>query len=226
MGDSGAVKAMTMPYRGELASCFRDGLQSVAKKAMRQARTEISARKFDDLGGMEPTEVLDFIKDKSFSMAGDVSDDVLKKVKQVIYNGVKNGASYKDTVYAIEKAIAPYVDLTQSMGDLAEHRLMNVVRTNISEAYNEARKAIFLDSDGFVLAFQFSAVLDNETTDWCAAGAGMDGRIFKVSNPIWDELTPPTWYQCRSILIPITQADNWDGVESEEPTAWPPEGFK
>ena len=296
MGDSTAIRKLTLPYRGELAGVIRDGLQEVAAKSMKQAKSEIKAKKgaakfaendlislayneMDaarknlkahlaagkmtqvqvdkewahhvkdyketvkenagkvdtkdiqfaeagkshlDYGHMEPKEVMQLLEDKAFSMAGDISDDVLKKIKQTMYDGVKSGASYKDMVYNIENQIAPYLDLTDTTGDLSGARLMTVVRTNVAGAYNDARDSIFLDPslDGFVLAFQFSAILDGQTTGWCS---NMDGRIFKVTNPIWDIWDCPTFYNCRSVKIPITQADDWDGVESDEPTEKPPE---
>lgn len=228
--DTNKIRRLEMPYRGELASTIRDGLQAVAKRSMRQAKGELAdVRKFADLNNMEPKEVLDFIKDKSFTMSGDIDDEVLKRIKQAMYNGVKAGKSYKDIVYDIEKQVAPYIDLTQSE-DLSGARLETAIRTGVAEAYNEARKSIFMDPDleGFVLAFQYSAILDDRTTEWCDSQeqGGMDGRIFKVSNPIWDDWTPPVWYNCRSVLVPITQVDEWDGEESEEPTIEPPAGFK
>lgn len=228
VGDSGAIRKLSLPYRSELSQTLREGLHSVARRAIKQAQSEVEGhKKFADLDVLEPKEVLTFIKDKSFTMAGDISDEVLKKAKQAMYNGVKSGASYKDMVYAIEDAISPYIDLSQADKDLAEHRLETIIRTNVMEAYNEARKATFLEEElgGFVRAFQFSAILDDRTTDWCNA---LDGKIFKTSNPIWDKITPPTFYNCRSILIPITKVDDWDGEESETPgpDEMPPEDFK
>lgn len=226
LGDSGAIKRMTMPYRSELAAVLRDGLQGVAKQAARQAKGEIKARKQatkmaeHDFGQASVEEVMKLIADRSFTMAGNVSDEVLKRVQMALYDGVKSGASYKDMVYQIEESIAPYLDLTQA-SELSGGRLMNVVRTNVSDAYSQARDAVFLDPEleGFVQAFQFSAVMDGDTTEWCA---GMDGKIFKASNPIWDVWTPPTFYQCRSVKVPITTVDGWDGVEDDPPVEQPP----
>ena len=232
LGDSTAIRKLTMPFRGELAGILRDGLQDVAAKSMKQAKAEIRDKKYagkskvfaehHDLGYQPPKEVMQLIQDRAFTMAGDISDEVLKKIKQTMYNGIKSGASYKDMVYNIENQIAPYLDLTDTTGDFSGARLMTAVRTNVSSAYNDARDSVFMDPalDGFVLAFQFSAILDGQTTDWCK---DMDGKIFSVSNPIWDEWNPPTFYNCRSIKIPITNVDGWDGVESEEPTEHAPE---
>lgn len=238
VGDTSKIKKLQLPYRLELIGVLRDGMNKVAVAAMKQAKKEIGAsRKMADLGGMEPTEVLDYINDKSFTMGNNISDDVLKKIKQVMYNGVKQGKSYKEIVYDIETQVAPYLDLDAIDDELSGHRLETAIRTSISEAYNEGRKSIFEDPelDGFVLAYQYSSVLDDRTTEWCLSEEddGMDGRIFKVTNPIWDKWTPPVWYNCRSVLVPITKVDlltddnpdGWDGEESEEPTVFPPEGF-
>ncbi len=296
LGDSAAIRKMKLPYQGELAATLRDGLQKVARKAMTQARAEISAKragtKFaepegqklirlaldeinaakanlkehlaagkmsraqvakewahhvadykdtvsqnngrvdqaairfaeqDNFDSMAPEEVLQLINDRAFTMAGDISSTVLSKVQQAMYDGIKTGDSYKDIVYAIENAIAPYIDLTAAAGDLSGARLMTAVRTNVSTAYNDARDSIFADPDldGFVQAFQYSAILDGQTTPGCR---GMDGRIFKATNPIWDTWDPPVHYNCRSIKIPVTKADGWDGEESALPTI-PPAGF-
>lgn len=231
VGNSAAIRKLTMPYRKELADLLSEGLKDVAKQAMRQAKQELRAKgkavalsEAHNLGGMSPDEVLQLIQDKSFTMAGKISDEMLNDVKQTMYAGVKSGKSYKDIVYDIEDKLGKYIDLTQADGDLSGHRLMNVVRTNVASAYNDSRKSMFEDADldGFTVAYQFSAVLDGDTTGWCAA---MDGKIFKVTNPIWDKWTPPTWYQCRSVLVPITKVDDWDGVESDEPNEEPPDGF-
>ncbi len=236
-GDTGKIKNLVLPYRSELVKELRDGLNKVAKQALAQAAQEVSRanpgktmpKKYDDLGGMEPQEVLDYIDDKSFTMGNDISDEVLKKIKQAMYAGVKKGESYKDIIYRVEDSIAPYIDLVAADDELSGHRLETAIRTGVAEAYNEARKSIFQDPDldGFVLAYQYSSILDDRTTDWCQneEDGGMDGRIFKVSNPIWDKWTPPVWYNCRSVLVPITKVDDWDGEESDLPDIEPPAGF-
>lgn len=226
--ESSWVKKLELPYRGELATVLRDGLEATAKRAMKQAKTELRAKRrateFTDLGGFTPTEVLKLIDDEAFTMAGDVSADVLKRIKRVLYDGISAGKSYKDIVYDVEGAIADYVNLTQSTGDLAEHRLETAVRTATAEAYNKARQNVFMaaDQDDFVLAFQFSAILDDRTTEWCNE---MDGRIFSKTNSIWELWRPPTFFNCRSVLVPVTRVDGWDGKESEPPSSAPPGGF-
>jgi hypothetical protein len=54
----------------------------------------------------------------------------------------------------------------------------------------------------------------------------LDDRKFRADSDVWDRYRPPNHFQCRSVLIPITTLDGWDGVESPTPTVEPAEGFK
>ncbi len=237
MGNARAIRNLKLPYRAELAKVLRDGLQHVAQSAIKQAKKEIRVKiakakeegiklaEVHNFDGMTPDDVLNLIENQSFTMAGQISDQCLNSIKQIMYAGVKSGESYKDIVYDMENELGKYVDLNAADTDLSGPRLMNAVRTNVSAAYNDARKAVFEDPalGGFVRAYQFSAIMDGDTTPWCAA---MDGKIFRVSNRIWDEWAPPTFFQCRSMLIPITKVDKeWDGEESTPPKIEPPDGF-
>ena len=102
--------------------------------------------------------------------------------------------------------------------------LNTLIRTNTFEALNEARFAAFEDPDlaGMVVAYEYSAILDNNTTEICQA---LDDGIWSQDNPIWETHRPPNHYNCRSLLVPILVTDNWDGVESPPPTVEPQDGF-
>jgi SPP1 gp7 family putative phage head morphogenesis protein len=106
--------------------------------------------------------------------------------------------------------------------------LNTLVRTNMFDAFNEGRYAEFTDPalGGFVEALEYSAVLDDRTTEICQA---LDGSVYNADNPIWDEYRPPNHYNCRSILVAVTQLDvargEWDGQESEPPRVQPQDGF-
>jgi SPP1 gp7 family putative phage head morphogenesis protein len=117
---------------------------------------------------------------------------------------------WKDT----EEAAAAYLD--------------TVARTNLFAAMNEARYAEFTDPalGDFVVALRYSAVLDEHTTDICTA---LHEHVYRTGNPLWDDYRPPNHFNCRSVLVPITQLDMedgaWDGEESDTPSVEPQEGF-
>lgn len=106
----------------------------------------------------------------------------------------------------------------------AAHYLDTLVRTNSFEAMNEARFEEFTDPalGGFVQALEYSAILDDNTTEICTH---LDGRIYAAQSDVWDIYRPPNHYNCRSLLIPVTAIDGWDGVESDAPSVEPQAGF-
>jgi SPP1 gp7 family putative phage head morphogenesis protein len=90
---------------------------------------------------------------------------------------------------------------------------------------NEARYAEFTDPElaGFVVGLRYAAVLDSSTTEVCTE---LDGAEFRVDSEVWDTYRPPNHFNCRSILVPITEVDGWDFEESDEPIVDPQDGFK
>ena len=190
-----------------------------------------------------------YFEANGFRMAGNVSDGARSVIQQELQNSVKYGRTPGETRQAIwsrlvakgfttresARAAETDEDVLQALDELwvddeeqAAAYLDTLSRTNLFEAMNEARYAEFTDPeiDGFVVALRYSAVLDNRTTEICSA---LHDRVFKTGNEIWDDMRPPNHYNCRSVLIPITELDvqrgDWDGVESEEPNIEPQAGF-
>jgi uncharacterized protein with gpF-like domain len=60
------------------------------------------------------------------------------------------------------------------------------------------------DLEGFVRAVQLSAILDARTTNICRAA---DGKIIMLEDPNVGQLMPPLHFNCRTMPIPITEAD-------------------
>ena len=102
--------------------------------------------------------------------------------------------------------------------------LDTLARTNLFEAMNEARFAEFTDPalGDFVVALEYSAILDDRTTLICE---GLQGKTWAADSDLWNEFRPPNHFGCRSVLIPVTQLDGWDGVESPAPSVQPQVGF-
>lgn len=79
----------------------------------------------------------------------------------------------------------------------------NVARTITSQCINRGRQGYMFDQDNLdqIQGFQYSAILDDSTTDLCLS---LDGKIFSKNDVDSQQLMPPNHYGCRSILIPIT----------------------
>lgn len=187
-----------------------------------------------------------YFETQSFRMAGDASDQVRKIIQQELQNGIKFGKSITDVRVAIwerlvEKGLTtldavrgietsdPIVSalndlMLPDIEDVAPY-LNTLVRTNTFEALNEARYAEFTDPAvaDFVEALEYAAVLDGSTTTICRE---LNGKIYRADSPEWDSIRPPNHFNCRSVLVPVTTIDGWDGQESLPTDVEPAEGFK
>lgn len=194
-----------------------------------------------------------YFESQSFRMAGDASDKTKRIIQQELQNGVKfakpvdevraniwdrlvaQGLTKRQIARGIEtdEAVNKALDaLWLDTEEQATAYLNTLVRTNMFEALNEARFQEFSDPalKDFVVALQYAGVLDNAQTEICyelsTEGPDGDGIIWEVDSPNWDKYRPPNHFNCRSVLVPVTTADGWDGEESDEPINEPQEGFK
>lgn len=188
----------------------------------------------------------DYLANASFGMAGDLSESTRKVLQNELQNAAKFGKSpteartdlwnavvnkgltSRERVRGVEtdEAVLRALDeLWVDTPEQAAHYLNTMARTKLFEAMNEARYAEFTDPElaDFVEGLEYSAVLDERTTEICSA---LDGCQFSVGNSEWAALRPPNHFNCRSLLIPITKLDGWDGEDDPIPDIEPQEGFK
>lgn len=153
-----------------------------------------------------------FLESRAFTLSGDFSANTEKKITTILYNAIKGSWSLKETFDAIDDEVSSAL-LPQ---------LQTAIRTTIFEAINEARYEVFSDPqlDGFVEALEYSAILDGRTTEICN---DLDGHVHPIDDAFWDKYTPPNHFNCRSIIVPITERDKWK--ESGEADVDPAEGF-
>lgn len=153
-----------------------------------------------------------FLEARAYTFAGDLASSTKKKVTTVLYNGIKDG-------WAMDEILSRIDD---ELGSQVFPHAATAVRTIIFESVNEARYELFASPEmaGFVEGLEFSAILDGRTTEVCQH---MDGRDYKIDNPVWEKYTPPLHFNCRSLLIAITSKDQW--TESDPPTIEPMDGF-
>jgi SPP1 gp7 family putative phage head morphogenesis protein len=233
--------------KGQLKEIFRRALQGAWRLGGQLARAELERARGQRMVAM--TDLRDnaagFFEANGFRLAGNVSDGVRALIQQELQNSIKFGRSPPQTRESIwdrlvsrgftnRESVRETEDdaaVTTALNDLwgadpaqTASYLDTLSRTNLFEAMNEARYAEFTDPNlsGFVQALEYSAVMDDRTTEICTA---LDGSIYADDSPEWDNYRPPNHYNCRSILIPITTADGWDGQESAPPSVQPQAGF-
>lgn len=191
----------------------------------------------------------EYLDANGFRIAGNVSDATRSIVQQELLNSVKFGRGVAETRTAIwnrlvskgmtsaeaargvetDEGVNAALDALWVDTEAQAAAYLNTLsRTNLFDAFNEGRFAEFTDPalQGFVEALEYSAVLDDRTTDICQA---LDGTVWDADNPLWDTYRPPNHYNCRSILVAVTQVDvargEWDGEESGAPEVQPADGF-
>lgn len=177
---------------------------------------------------------VDFFTQKSFKVAGKLTEDAIAIIQNEINNGMKGGKTFEQIETSIYRSMGAEgflseADYKAALGSALDPNLVNpqaridtMLRTNGFEAVNEARFSYFTDPqlDGFVEALEYSAIMDGRTTQICQH---LDGKTYSAGAETWETHRPPNHFNCRSLLIPVTKADSWKG--SEAPTIEPQKGF-
>lgn len=221
------IEAVAVPKNivNQVGKTVRANLAAILEDGFGLARRELPKKKFAQVrSGMDKTKAATFLSSRAMKIAGVLRDDVLKAVARVLENAIKYDKNLAQTIAALSEdtdimRLLPGVDAAGRPVNIPA-RLENIVRTNTADAVNAGRMALFNDPSlrGFVQAFEYSAVMDSRVTEICEH---LDGKILKD----FGIYTPPNHYQCRSILVPVTAVDDWDGRVSSKPRLEPHKGF-
>ena len=168
-----------------------------------------------------------YLQAKAFEITGVLTDAIKAKAKEVLLNGIKNEKSIGDMVKELEAVLVDLIGQVDAAGRQINvpARLQTIARTNLSDAFNQARLSVFTDPSigDFVRAYLYDAIIDPVTTEFCRK---TDGRIYLASDPIWKSITPPNHFNCRSVLSPITALDQgWSVSPALPDSVQPAKGF-
>ncbi|MCK4329267.1 DUF935 family protein [candidate division WOR-3 bacterium] len=233
-----AIEKIQLKHIGDFKKALENGLvnaylNSKYKSLIELQKIEAPLRKkfaFED-ADMIPMDALSFFKDKipilkrellfytrkAFTISGIERERILGEAKIIFYNHFRQG-DIKKTKMLLRKLFDKYLEtgeISASTGKLlTPFRIQTIVRTNIAEAMNAGRMAMYNDPDvvDFIVAYTLSIVDDDMTSDECR------DRIGEVYNK--DEFTPPPYhYQCRSITVPIVKGEEYTITKWHTPTA-------
>lgn len=113
-------------------------------------------------------------------------ESAISKVREIIINQNLNSVPKQEAVKEIEKAMSGWSKATAE----------TIYRTQTAKAYSAGRWRQLQNPTlkQFVPAAKFIATLDvNVRPDH----KRLHGLIFKVNNPVWKEISPPIYYNCR-----------------------------
>jgi len=190
-------------------------LQELWRYGETEVQSELKQYKFV---GLPAEKAMEYLRNKAFWIAGVERDDVLKKAKSLLYSGMKNGAAADEIMFELDNMFKEYIGKpgveTREGKLLTPNHLENIVRTNFSDAYNQGRLKMMEDPDvkDIITGVMFSAIMDDRTTEVCAA---LDGQIFEQGDPDIARVTPPLHFFCRSQLTPVTKYETFTPVTPE-----------
>ena len=136
-------------------------------------------------------EFLKTLEEEDYNFIKDWEYQITKRARAEIVAALKDG-----------KPISSVIDIISSEG--MKDALISTeryARTKFTEVMNKGRLEYF-NQTGVVGGYQYSAVLDDRTSDICA---GLHGKIFRAGT----EPVPPMHFNCRSILVPLTNYETW-----------------
>lgn len=192
--DIKAIGIIKAKYKTELSNALTDVQKEMFEIGKKTAATEMAVK-------VPPTNVE--VRGAMRVQNATLIDELINKTESVVKNGViemstkragmENLAS-AEAVATISTAIDDVVSkAVQSLGTLTVIGSVNMGRASIFERYPEK-----------IYAMQYSAILDDRTTDHCLS---LDGRVVKAGSRDFYNYSPPQHYGCRSLWVEILQEE-------------------
>jgi len=206
------IRSLQLQYGVEFQNIVGEYIRSVFDLGRNDAAQLVAKARGKDYQAvikMPPKQAIERLAQDRFWIKGVVFDGILKDVQSILIQALDSGEGMTETMQKIAAVYAPYLGDKQILKDdkqIQPHRIETLIRTNGTRAYNTGMMTEYNDPDldGFVRAVQVSAILDTRTTDICRHA---DGKIFMLDDPMAGQLTPPLHFNCRTVLIPVTEAD-------------------
>ena len=223
---------MTQGDVSKMRKVIRDNLTQTLNAGYDIASKELPKRKYRILMGMDKTQTERYLSSKALKQSVYYEQEVFTAVQRVLENAIKYDKTLRTTINDMSndtgiKTLMPEYETVTIKGKPVTRainkpaRIENIARTLTADAINQARDSLFKSPElrGFVQAYEYSAMLDDRTTDICEH---LHGKILRD----FGTYMPPNHFQCRSVLAPVTLVDDWDGKESPKPRVEPQSGFK
>lgn len=191
----GRIDDLSLKYKKELKQIIKNSFFGLYKDSAAQAQTEIQKSDYakKPLAEDKFLEVLDA---EVFNFIGDYEYAILKRTRVELIAAIKDGKPLSSVIGVLSDELKPLADVA----------LERYARTKHTEVMNNGRKEFF-DSTGVVSGYQYSAIMDERTSEICS---GLHGKFFKAG----DEPVPPMHFNCRSTLIPITKYEAFKPTET------------
>lgn len=157
-------------------------------------------------------EQLDEAHARAFTVAKVARLDVLQDIRAALDESLKKGLTFQD----FQKNLTPTLQAkgwwgkqiivdSQGGAEVAKlgspWRLNTIYRTNLQSAFMAGRYQAMADGADSHPYWQYVAIMDGRTRP---SHAAMNGRVFKVDDPIWNTAYPPNGFNCRCRVRPVS----------------------
>lgn len=185
----------------KLIDIFDDMLIEHYEESKSIAQTELLKHKkqFAKSKVILSDDFIKILKQENYSAIGDWEYDLTKRTRARIIAAVKDGEPLSAVVNFDKDGF--FTGMIEDMDTSIER----YARTKFTEVMNKGRLEFFKES-GEVVAYQYSAILDDRTSDIC------DGLHEKIFTP-GDAPVPPLHFNCRSTLVPILKGEEYELTE-------------
>ncbi len=148
-----------------------------------------------------PETAIEWLKDYTPMLVGSFEFGILEKVRDVIRQSMEEGSTLQERIDALRESVF-------ELQEIAEQRLEAIARTEITRA-DSMGSLIEMKTNSDVVGVEFSAILDDRTTQICESRHGL---IMSINDPRLPEIIPPLHINCRSLLLSCTIYEYPDGV--------------
>ena len=155
----------------------------------------------DEWYSVIPQSAIDWLEGYVPSLAGVVSGAVLEGVQKVMLDSLQGGMTLQERMKALRESAA-------ELDVMSGRRIESIARTEITRADTLGRLSSMKANED-VIGVEFSAIMDDRTTEICSSRHGL---VMRLDDPRLPENTPPLHVNCRSMLLSLTVYDCPDGV--------------
>lgn len=212
--DITAVKSLEFKYIRDYAlecerflrNAYNQG-KGTAKDVYRKAKKTF-AKPTTNIG-LVKSKALMYIKEKAKILAGDIAGKLQNKARAIVSDGVMNGDPINVIAERVDNVFASLVAKVNKEGyDYDGKSLYAPVNTEIAKAFSSGMAEFNkdLEENGEIVAYQWSSVLDNVTTEGCEE---LDGIIYEIGDSVWNQLHTPRHWNCRSLMVPIFRDEEY-----------------
>jgi SPP1 gp7 family putative phage head morphogenesis protein len=174
-------------------------------------RVPLTREEYDDLGA----DAEDF----GFTVGGVAQADLVQQVFDAVDDAIESGETLDDFRDRVGD------ELYDAWGAEDASRLETIFRTNVNQAYNDGREAMFSQEHVADIRpiWRYELIDDDALCDICAP---CEDVTLPADDPWWDENRPILHPNCRCSFTALTEEEaREEGFEGDEPDVEAADGF-